>query len=309
MLIALDNIVLVAQSLIDGVSLDALGLNLNEDQIEAIEAMPLRTLKAKSRLKLKAEIAEVAKQAAWRNKVLESDANMIRHLCKDVDSMAAEFSDERRTTRLDTGKLETVAKAAAELQVKALAEKHNGYLVDLAQEDKEHEFYLRSSRSKKLAYKDCGPGTDVGIACLLSNGSLYFVPISALQLDDSVTINVVLAVQKYTGKSMTGVKCCWSKAVDRNNSTDLSLVLVAAGSHYGGRKSVARTVPLVMLSGLQGRIKSAWIDVCSAQVLEVLPKAKTVTVTLAPGTKTAYRLVDLGKVTQLGKERVLAISV
>lgn len=277
LLLALKHIKVVAQALIDGISLSTLyvdckPLSLTHAQVDAIEAMPLRTLRAKNANKLRQELAECAKELAWRTKVTASDKALVAHIARDVDKLAAEYGDDFRTTEYISTELDVAA-----VEITALAPSKARYLLDNRLEGKEHTYYVSSSpKLKKLQPVELRD--TLGIAVLMDNGNLYWLPASTMPVDERRTTPARELLRQYlptTKRFEPSARVVWSERLDSAHC-DKSIWLL--GSTAGKDNCVAKRLDLAdALNWFGTRRKAVWTGMIAQSVLSELPADGCVT--------------------------------
>jgi DNA gyrase subunit A len=255
MLTALDNIAKVAQALIDGKPLTELGLGLTDSQSDAIEDMPLRSLRAKNRAKLAEQLAQLKTDVVSYTGLANSDEAMTVWLCNDIKSIAAQFGDKLRTKQYSEPEwvADSVAKAKQELEASRAAQ-GRGYLID----NLEHVYGRGTGPSKTLPSFKLPHSTELGVAAVLSDGKLYWLPATAI-VRDHKALPIKLLLSTYGKALPPTAKVLWSAVIDRADKKQLkSTVLLLTNTDKKG-KAIAKRMTLECLAEITTRKKSLWV--------------------------------------------------
>lgn len=311
LLIALAHIQQVAQALIDGKDLAELVLTdevrLSSTQTAAIEAMPLRSLRAKNRQKLEAELKDCESEAAWRRSVLAKESALVKHIAKDVAVLAKQFGDEIRTKIYAETELDKAALVATVEPIK-----HMGWIYDCRLKGNQNTFY-RASNCKQKALAPIEVTADFGVAVLMSDGGMYWLPASAMPIDAKTETKIESLLRQHLGKAAPDLHyvALWAEPVDRSKlgelkASDLSQLWLL-GHSYGKQNCVAKRLDLAEALALFGsRRKQVWTGVVPQLVLTKLPDDDCVTAKLADGSSMAVCLSSLGNISVGALGRQLA---
>lgn len=300
LLIALEHIKAVAQALIDGKDLLSLGLGLNSAQIDAIESMPLRSLRAKNRQKLQDELSQVKTLLDKNNELLLDRPKLIASMCKEIDVIAKQLDTGWRSSWYVDEGIDDQPDLLAQVQ-----EQKKLYLLDNRLEGKDHTYYVSSYKVKKLNPIELSADSKLGIAVVMSNAMMYWLPVHKMPVDAKQALPVKDLIKQYTGKPLVpGTYIAWSGIVDLADAKQVSKVRYLIGNSHQKSNCTVKSFTLQPLAGLGPRTKAVWTAMEDCFVIEELPADNCVTVTLTDASQIVLDLskLELDTITKNGRK-------
>lgn len=281
-LIALSHIQTVAKALIEGTELVAIAkLGLSAEQAAAIEAMPLRSLKAASRERLEAQERELQIQIDTSTELLSSSGAMTKYLLADIKSVARQLGDARRTqfygSDYDNAISEAGSKYFAEQASAPKAPEHHGWLIALEDSDS----YYRQPGQKHKEYVTVD-SAEVLIVAIGSNGMLWAIPPQAVPMGGKETTSIRRLVADWTRQPLDPqVQILWHSLVAKSDLAETKLWL--AGNHWAKETALCKLISLEGADSLKRKPK--WLGLLP---LIVYGEPWIVTVEYEDGHKSAF---------------------